>query len=66
MRERIPDAVEQNEHHADLVAVGRRQELLDALKKCLGIPFPGEVMEEHPDAVEAPPLGPAQFAVDGG
>jgi len=24
------------------------------------------VMEEHPDAVDAQPLGPAQFTVDGG
>jgi len=60
MRVRILAAIEQNEHHAGLIAIDRHQKLLDALKICPGIPFPGKVMEEHLDAVKASPLGPAQ------
>jgi len=59
MRVRILAAIEQNEHHAGLIAIDRHQKLLDALKICPGIPFPGKVMEEHLDAVKASPLGPA-------
>ncbi len=63
---RIPAAIQQNEHRADLVAISRCHELLDAPKKSLGIPLRGKVMEKHPNAVEAQPLSPAQLAVDGG
>jgi len=63
---RISVAIEQNEHRADLVTISRRQELLNAPKKSLGIPFPGKVMEKHPDAVEAqPPAQPSPRSMGG-
>ena len=66
VRERVPDTVEQHEHHADLVPVGRGQELLDPLEESLRVLLPEQVMQEDPDAVEAQALGPAELAVDRG
>ena len=66
MRERIPDTIEQHEHHANLVPVGRGQELLDPVEESLRIFFPRQVMQKDPDAGKAQALGPTELAVDRG
>ena len=66
MRERVPDTVEQDEHHADLVPVGRGEELLDPVEEALRIFLPRQVVQKDPDAGEAQALGPAELAVDRG
>src|SRR5204863_6654962 len=40
LRTRIPDAVEQSKHDADVMAVGDAEELIDPLQKRLGVLLP--------------------------
>ncbi len=61
----VPARVEEHEHGADVVAVGDRQVVLDALQVRAVIGVPRDVVQEHAHDVEAQALGPAQLLVDG-
>ncbi len=65
LRERVPNAVKNNEHDADIVFVGHAEELIHAIDESFWILFPGEVMQENANAGEAEALCKTEFAIDG-
>src|SRR5262245_49661742 len=48
----IPDAVEQHEHHADLVLISDTEKLIHSLLETSRIVLPGEVVQKHAHAGE--------------
>jgi hypothetical protein len=63
---RIPHAVEQDEHHADTVAIGDLEELLDAPDERCRILLPEKIVQKDAHAVEAEAGCPSQLPVDRG
>src|SRR3569833_743743 len=62
---RIPNAIEQNKHHADVMLVSDGKKLVHSLKKPFVILFPKQVMKENPHTGKTELLRPAQFAING-
>ena len=47
----VPAAIEQDEHDPDIVLGGDAKEAVDAIRKSVGVIFPGQVMQEDANGI---------------
>src|SRR6266576_2397958 len=62
---RVPNTVEQDEHHTELVFLRDAQEMFHAPEQTPVVLLPNQIMQKNADAREAEVMGPAEFAVNG-